>query len=159
MSLYGKKLKIDGVICGIVTRTTTNGIYHAVFEREFADIDKIESINWAEPNIEGECILPVGYGFDLIDIWYDSKTKSYTAVIKTSKQYLGDVEDFQAKLDDLRSQLTEKDQVIRDLQNENATQKDELEKTKVELEQANKTVSALNEKLEKSMTVEKSELA
>lgn len=36
MSLYGTKLQIGGVTCGIVMRGSGNGKYLAVFEREFA---------------------------------------------------------------------------------------------------------------------------
>ena len=61
MSLYSTNITIGGVSCGIVMRGIENGEYLAVFEREFASLEDIEKINWRQPEIQGECILPIGY--------------------------------------------------------------------------------------------------
>lgn len=82
MSLYGTKLQIGGVTCGIVMRGSGNGKYLAVFEREFASLEDIETISWDKPEIQGECILPVGYGFEVADIRYSAATRSYTVELQ-----------------------------------------------------------------------------
>lgn len=134
MSLYGRKLKIDNVFCGMVIRTGTNGVYQAVFEREFASLEAIEGINWASPTIKGNCVLPTGYGFDVTDISYSFSTDSYTVTLKTAKQYLGDVVDMQATLEEMQKQLDEKDSAIAELEKVNLDQKEELESKEKALE-------------------------
>ena len=102
MSLYGKKLKIGGVTCGLVARNSVNGQYQAVFEREFASLEDIEAIDWDKPVIEGDCLLPAGYGFTVEDISYSSATRSFTVMLKVAEQYLGDVAGFQAQAAELK---------------------------------------------------------
>ena len=63
MSLYGTGLTIGGVTCGMVLRGSANGRYIAVFEREYASLEDIEAIDWSQPEVVGECVLPAGYGF------------------------------------------------------------------------------------------------
>ena len=70
MSFYGNRCHIGGVPCGMVLRGTANGEYRAVFEREFASLEDIEGIQWDRPQIQGECLLPAGYGFTVRDIQY-----------------------------------------------------------------------------------------
>ncbi len=101
MSLYGKKYKIDGVPCGIVTRGPANGQYRAVFEREHASLEDIEAIHWTQPVLEGGSVLPVGYGFTVEDISYSSATRSYTVSLKVAEQFLGDVAGSQAQVEAL----------------------------------------------------------
>ena len=112
MSLYGTKVKIDGIPCGLVLRGSANGQYQAVFEREFASIEEIEAINWTRPTIEGDCILPAGYGFTATDIQYSSATRSYTVRLQVAVQYLGDVTGYQAQVAALESAAAEKDSTI-----------------------------------------------
>ena len=40
-----------------------NGTYLAVFEREMAELARIEQIDWSRPAVVGESPLPAGYGF------------------------------------------------------------------------------------------------
>ena len=105
MSLYGNQLKICGVPCAMVLRGASNGHYQAVFERERASLEEIEAINWARPVIEGECLLPAGYGFTVTDISYSSNTRSYTVSLKVAEQYLGDVAGFQTQVDELTADV------------------------------------------------------
>ena len=101
MSLYGTNLQIGGVTCGIVMRGSGNGKYLAVFEREFASLEDIEAISWDKPEIQGECILPVGYGFEVADIRYSAATRSYTVELQVAQQYLGDVAGYEAQVSEL----------------------------------------------------------
>ena len=78
MSLYGEKFKIGGLSCGLVLRGSANGEYRVVFEREYASLEQIEALEWDPPILEGECILPEGYGFMVKDIQYSAATWSTT---------------------------------------------------------------------------------
>ncbi len=116
MSLYGKKHKIGGVPCGIIMRGMDNGRYQAVFEREFASLEEIEAIDWSQPVIEGDCVLPAGYGFTVDSITYDSGTRSYTVNLRVAEQFLGDVAGFQAQVDELTATVQEHAETIRVLE-------------------------------------------
>lgn len=110
MSHYGICAKIDGVPCGLILRDPMwNGRYQAVFEREFASLDKIEAINWARPEVEilkEPSVLPEGFGFEAVRITYDSGTRAYTVELKTASQFLGDVSGYQAQAEELREQAS-----------------------------------------------------
>lgn len=107
MSLYGDKFKIGGLSCGLVLRGGTNGEYRVVFEREYASLEEIEALNWDPPTIEGECILPAGYGFTVKDIQYSASTRSYHVVLQVGTQYLGDVAGYQAQITELQGTIQE----------------------------------------------------
>ena len=107
MSLYGDKFKIGGLSCGLVLRGGTNGEYRVVFEREFASLEQIEALEWDPPTIEGECILPAGYGFTVKDIQYSASTRSYHVVLQVGTQYLGDVAGYQAQITELQGTIQE----------------------------------------------------
>ena len=107
MSLYGDKFKIGGLSCGLVLRGGANGEYRVVFEREYASLEKIEALNWDPPTIEGECILPAGYGFTVKDIQYSAATRSYHVVLQVGTQYLGDVTGYQAQVTELQGTIQE----------------------------------------------------
>lgn len=113
MSLYGSKIQIDGVSCGLVMRGSSNGQYLVVFERELATLEQVEAINWEQPSIEGECILPVGYGFTVSDIRYSAATRSYTVVLQVGEQYLGDVTGYQSQVAELESTVARQQEEIR----------------------------------------------
>lgn len=49
MSLYPNKIQVDGVPCGLILRGSANGTYLAVFEREMAELARIEQIDWIPP--------------------------------------------------------------------------------------------------------------
>lgn len=112
MSLYGEKFKIGGLSCGLVLRGGTNGEYRVVFEREYASLEQIEGISWEPPVIEGECILPAGYGFQVKDILYSAATRSYHVVLQVGTQYLGDVSGYQAQMTELQGTITEQADTI-----------------------------------------------
>ena len=129
MSLYGSKIQIDGVPCGLVMRGSVNGQYLVVFERELATLEQVEAISWDRPAIEGECILPAGYGFTVSDIRYSAATRSYTVVLQVAEQYLGDVAGYQSQVEELqstvagqRAELQEKDETIARLKEEGSAQ-------------------------------------
>ena len=135
MSLYGSKIQIDGVSCGLVMRGSSNGQYLVVFERELATLEQVEAINWEQPSIEGDCILPVGYGFTVSDIRYSAATRSYTVVLQVGEQYLGDVTGYQSQVAELEStvarqqeEIRQKDDTIAQLESEGSQAlKEELE--------------------------------
>lgn len=125
MSLYGNKIQINGVTCGLVIRGRSNGRYLAVFEREFASLEDIEAIAWDRPEIQGECILPIGYGFTVADIQYSAATHSYTVELQVAQQYLGDVVGYEAQVSELEGQVAEKEADLqakdRELESKEAT--------------------------------------
>lgn len=102
MSLYGNKVKIDGVPCGVIVRGLRNGEYRAVFERDLASLEQVEGINWRRPRLSGPCGLPQGYGFDVANIEYAMGTRCWTVTLKVREQYLGDVTGYQAQIDTLK---------------------------------------------------------
>ena len=119
MSYYGKKWLIGGLPTGLIMRSTPgNGRYTVVFEREFASLEEIEAVNWAQPAIEyigtGNAPpgLPEGYGFEVADIQYQNNTRSYHVILKTASQYLGDVTGYQDQIAELESEAAEKDSTI-----------------------------------------------
>ena len=108
MSLYGKKLKIGGLVCGLVLRGPSNGHYTAVFEREFASLEQLEAIDWSRPKIEGECILPAGYGFERTGIRYVDSNKTWEVELRVAEQYLGDVTGYVAQVKELEQTVAAK---------------------------------------------------
>ena len=119
MSFFTKSWKFDGVQAAFVMRGSQNGRYLVKFEREFASLEDIEGINWAQPAIEhtnpqcpDEFGLPAGYGFTVAGIIYDSRTKSYTVELQVAEQYLGDVTPYQEQIAQLESEAAEKDAAI-----------------------------------------------
>lgn len=98
MSLYGIKVKINGIPCGLITRGTKNGEYHLVFEREFASLEQLEAIDWQRPKLSKSCELPAGYGFDMTNIEYRMSDKTWDVTLKVREQYLGDVAGYQAQV-------------------------------------------------------------
>ena len=112
MSLYGDKFKIGGLSCGLVLRGGINGEYRVVFEREYASLEQIEALEWDPPTIEGECILPAGYGFTVKDIQYSAATRSFTVVLQVKEQYLGDVTGYQAQVAELQGVLQSQQNTI-----------------------------------------------
>lgn len=107
-SRYGNRWLIDGVQAGLILNSyPNNGQYQVVFEREFASIEQIESINWERPNIEyigdakhqdSETRLPAGYGFNIVKIEYHSGVKAYHVHLEMAEQYLGDVTEYQKQI-------------------------------------------------------------
>ena len=112
MSFYGNRCHIGGVPCGMVLRGAANGEYRAVFERESASLEEIEGIRWDRPQIQGECILPTGYGFTVRDIQYSAPARSYTVVLQVAEQYLGDVVGYQSQVAELKEGLARKDREL-----------------------------------------------
>lgn len=113
MGFFGKHWKIDGVAAACITRGRENGRYEILFEREDTSLEQIEAINWAMPAVERltdrdcETGLPEGYGFEVVDITYAHGTRSYTVTVRTARQYLGDVTEYQAQAEALRARMAE----------------------------------------------------
>ena len=119
MSFFTKSWKFDGIQAAFVMRGSQNGRYLVKFEREFASLEDIEGINWAQPAIEhtnpqgpDEFGLPAGYGFTVAGITYESKTKSYTVELQVADQFLGGVTPYQEQSAQLESEAAEKDAAI-----------------------------------------------
>lgn len=121
MSLYGNHIQISGVTCGMVMRGSSNGKYLAVFEREFASLEDIEAISWDKPDIQGDCILPAGYGFTVADIQYAAATRSYTVELQVAQQYLGDVAGYEAQVSELEGQVADLQAKAQDAESKDAT--------------------------------------
>ena len=119
LSFFTESCKFDGIQAAFVMRGSQNGRYLVKFEREFASLEDIEGINWAQPAIEhtnpqcpDEFGLPAGYGFTVAGITYESKTKSYTVELQVADQFLGDVTPYQEQIAQLESEAAEKDAAI-----------------------------------------------
>ena len=113
MSLYGSKFTIGGVPCGLVLRMGTTGKYRVTFEREYATLEQVEAICWDPPEIEGEgCILPVGYGFEVDRIEYDSNAMLFHVTVHTATQYYGDVSAYEAEVAQLQGTIREQEGTI-----------------------------------------------
>lgn len=101
---YGKQWIIDGVTAGPIDRVAgVNGCYTVLFERAYASIEEIESIDWSSPTVERIGVnrtvsLPEGYGFDVVKIEYWSNVKTYCVTLQTAAQHLGDVTGYQAEI-------------------------------------------------------------
>ena len=116
---FGMRWRIDGIPAGPIDRSYgNNGEYRIIFERVYASLEDIETINWSKPTIEyigkhgSEPGLPEGYGFDVKKIDYVSGGKYYQVYLKTASQYLGDVTGYQAQIANLESAAAEKDSTI-----------------------------------------------
>ena len=109
MSKLGIRWEIDSVPAAFITRGSANGRYCVTFERSEANLEQIEQINWANPAVtrvaesSGELGLPFGYGFDLMDLRYQHASQLFVAELQVAQQYMGDVSDYQAQI----QQLTE----------------------------------------------------
>lgn len=148
MSLYGNQIQIGGVTCGLVMRGSSNGRYLAVFEREFASLEDIEAIVWDKPDIQGECILPAGYGFTVADIQYSAATKSYTVELQVAQQYLGDVEGYETQVSELEGTVAEQEQAIQEKEQALAVKDAAIQSQAQELEETKTTIAQQTQELE-----------
>lgn len=138
MSLYSKSAKIDGLRFGLVMRGAVNGQYVIVFERECATLEQIEGINWEQPTLEGDCILPAGYGFELEGITYCSSDLSYRVTVHVARQFWGDVTGYQAQISALQAEKTE-------LAQASASQQAQITALQEQLAEADETLIAMYE--------------
>ena len=140
MSYYKNDATIDGLKCCV--HCGGPGCDHVViFEREFASIEQIEGINWAQPALGGECTLPAGYGFDVVRVDYRANTRSYEVTVRAKQQYWGDVTGYRAEIGKLQEQLAEKDAQINDLNSVTASQKADLQAKEEQLRALQETVA------------------
>jgi hypothetical protein len=141
MSKYSNKITIDGVMCGMIVRGS-NGRYMAIFERELVSLEAIEGIHWEKPTIVGESVLPVGYGFEVVDIQYARSEGDYKVYLQVAKQYLGDVTEYVDQVAELKEQvatltaqveaLTAEEEPEEDATEEDATEEDATEEDATE---------------------------
>lgn len=138
------KFTIDNVPVKLAMRTHQNGGYLLFFEHDVT-LDQLERINWANPTIVKaepvrpyDTYLPYGYGFELEKLTYSSLPKEWQAEIKVCKQYLGDVTEYQEKIDKLTAQSADQKSTI-------SNQKQEIAKLEVQLAEADELAIALYE--------------
>lgn len=126
-----EKWRIDGVPVKFIHRSGAGGNYRVVFDKTKATLTEIEGIEWGHPTVvrvnaanndEG---LPYGYGFDVVQITYSSRSQEYKVEVRTGKQYLGDVTGYQAEIETQKGVISEKDTEIADL-NAQLAEADEL---------------------------------
>ena len=114
-SYYGVKYKINGHRVGNVFALSSE--YHVTFERCYSEntLESVEAIDWKNVTVEQvrtdcpACPLPEGYSFTVKAIQYDMNTQSIKAILKTDKQYWGDVTPYQAQIESLTATVAEKD--------------------------------------------------
>ena len=70
-------------------------------------MEDIESIDWAEPDIQGASVLPAGYAFVVKEITYRQGECSYAVTVQVDRQYLGDVTGYQAQVASLQAEISE----------------------------------------------------
>lgn len=113
-SYYGVKYKINGHRVGNVFVLSSE--YHVTFERCYSEntLESVEAIDWKNVTVEQvrtdcpACPLPEGYSFTVKAIQYDMNTQSIKAILKTDKQYWGDVTPYQAQIEILTATVAEK---------------------------------------------------
>ena len=113
-SYYGVKYKINGHRVGSVFVLSSE--YHVTFERCYSEntLESVEAIDWKNVTVEQirtdcpACPLPEGYSFTVKAIQYDMNTQSIKAILKTDKQYWGDVTPYQAQIESLTATVAEK---------------------------------------------------
>ena len=113
-SYYGVKYKINGHRVGNVFVLSSE--YHVTFERCYSEntLESVEAIDWKNVTVEQvrtdcpACPLPEGYSFTVKAIRYDMNTQSIKAILKTDKQYWGDVTPYQAQIESLTATVAEK---------------------------------------------------
>lgn len=111
-----------------------------MFEREFATLEQIEAVNWAKPTIEGDTILPKEYGYTVEGITYSSSDSSYRVAVRVGRQYLGDVTEYQERINELREERQA-------LSTQNAARQAEIDSLEQQLAEADETAIALYEQL------------
>lgn len=141
MNMYNGKVKIDGVMCSLITSGHKNGEYIVFFERTYTTIEQIEAINWRRPTLSGPCALPRGYGFEVKDIEYSMGTRTYHVTLQVQEQYLGDVTGYQAQIDTLEGDKAQ-------LQADKAALEADKSALEGQLAEADETAIALFEELE-----------
>ena len=159
MSLYGNQIQIGGVSCGMVTRGGSNGRYLAVFEREFASLEDIEGISWDKPDIQGACVLPVGYGFTVADIQYSAATRSYIVELQVAGQYLGDVSGYEAQVTELEGQVAQKQADLEAKAQELESKESTIQEQAATIQSQQETIQALEESGTAKQVEEKLEAA
>lgn len=113
-SYYGVKYKINGHRVGNVFALSSE--YHVTFERCYSEntLESVEAIDWKNVTVEQirtdcpACPLPEGYSFTVKAIQYDMNTQSIKAILKTDKQYWGDVTPYQAQIESLNATVAQK---------------------------------------------------
>ena len=113
-SYYGVKYKINGHRVGNVFVLSSE--YHVTFERCYSEntLESVEAIDWKNVTVEQvrtdcpACPLPEGYAFTVKAIQYDMNTQSIKVILKTDKQYWGDVTPYQAQIESLTATVAEK---------------------------------------------------
>lgn len=114
-SYYGVKYKINGHRVGNVFVLSSE--YHVTFERCYSEntLESVEAIDWKNVTVEQvrtdcpACPLPEGYSFTVKAIQYDMNTQSIKVILKTDKQYWGDVTPYQAQIESLTATVAQKD--------------------------------------------------
>ena len=114
-SYYGVKYKINGHRVGNVLALSSE--YHVTFERCYSEntLESVEAIDWKNVTVEQvrtdcpACPLPEGYSFTVKAIQYDMNTQSIKVILKTDKQYWGDVTPYQAQIESLNATVAQKD--------------------------------------------------
>lgn len=114
-SYYGVKYRINGHRVGNVFALSSE--YHVTFERCYSEntLESVEAIDWKNVTVEQvrtdcpACPLPDGYAFTVKAIQYDMNTQSIKVILKTDKQYWGDVTPYQAQIESLNATVAEKD--------------------------------------------------
>ncbi len=130
---YGVKYKINGHRTSFVQ--VLGGAYRIIFERHYEEntLEAIEAIDWKNVTVEQvrtdcpACPLPEGYTFTVQGIEYDMQG-CFTVILKTDRQYWGDVTPYQAQIDGLNETVALKEAAISTLSTQLA-EADELAAT------------------------------
>ncbi len=125
MGLYKNEITINGVKCGLVLRDGDG--YTAIFEREFANLEDIEGIQWDAPEVEGPSILPEGWGFEVKDITYAHSERCWRVRLALGKQHMGDVTGYQERIAALEEERAQAEQALDLLREERDALQEQLD--------------------------------
>lgn len=118
MGMYGRQVRVNGLVCGLILREYGNtGEYNLVFERENATLEQLEAVDWTRPEMEylGEYTgtkLPEGYGYELKNMVYCHNDKTWRVHLKVGAQYYGDVTGYQEQVAQLEAAAVEREATI-----------------------------------------------
>ncbi len=110
------KLTVCGIPCSYIVRGYTNGGYRAVFSCTESPLSAVEKIDWSRPVVEGDCLLPAGYGFTVKSITYEPAFEAISVELEVAAQYLGDVTGYAAQVAELEDQLAGKTTAVQALE-------------------------------------------
>lgn len=147
MGMHGRKVRVNGLVCGLILREAGNtGGYELVFERENATLEQLEAVDWTRPEMEylsgySGTKLPEGYGYELVNMAYHHNDKTWRVRLAVGTQYYGDVTGYQEQVAQLEAAAAEREETI-------ASQSAEIEAKSAEIAARDEIIANRNAEIE-----------